>query len=338
MSGLYSDNKGAQIGITLTFSVLVTLDLIGNTLVILIIMTNKSMRTPMNFLLINLAIADIMVATFITPRFIFSHFFTHPDGLSGTLICKLFTGGNFTWTGGAGSVFSLVAIAFERYFAVMHPYSHKLKLTVQKVKQIVVACWIFAVVLNLPLFLTIFYDKKNNFCMEVWPKHPDWLAKAYSSVWFIVAGAVPITIMIILYSRVVYTLWFKRSPHDIEGTQLAVLRSRKRVTKMVVTVSIIYGLSWLPNLTIYALNYYHPGYTYGDVTYICSIVIVTCNSTINPFIYTFQSEKFRRHFKELVCCRKYRKNQVNVSTTGGSTHTTPKGRLHEESKVADQKL
>ena len=91
-------------------------------------------RTPINFLLLNLAVADMMVALFIAPRFILSHFFKHPDGRKGTLFCKLLTGGNLTWTGGAASVFTLVAIAFERYYAVMYPYGNKGKLTFNKLK------------------------------------------------------------------------------------------------------------------------------------------------------------------------------------------------------------
>lgn len=58
--------------------------------------------------------------------------FTHPDGKTGALFCKLLTGGNFTWIGGAASVFTLVAIAFERYYAVMYPYGNKGKLTYNK--------------------------------------------------------------------------------------------------------------------------------------------------------------------------------------------------------------
>jgi len=91
----------------------------------------------MNFLLLNLAVADIMVALFIAPRFILSHSFKHPDGRAGTLFCKLLTGGNFTWIGGAASVFTLVAIAFERYYAVMYPYGNKGKLTFNKLKVLV---------------------------------------------------------------------------------------------------------------------------------------------------------------------------------------------------------
>ena len=88
----------------------------------------------MNYLLLNLAVADMMVAIFIAPRFILVHFFSHPDGTTGTLLCKLLTGGNFTWTGGAASIFTLVAIACERYYAVVYPYGNKGKLTKTKLK------------------------------------------------------------------------------------------------------------------------------------------------------------------------------------------------------------
>ena len=86
----------------------------------------------MNYLLVNLAVADIMVATFIVPQFILVHTFTHPDGLTGTLLCKMLTGGNLMWTGATASAFSLVAIAFERYYAVLYPFGNKGKLTTEK--------------------------------------------------------------------------------------------------------------------------------------------------------------------------------------------------------------
>lgn len=90
----------------------------------------------MNFLLVNLALADIMVALFIAPQFILIHAFKHPYGLAGTLLCKFLTGGNLMWTGATASSFSLVVIAFERYFAVMYPYGNNRKLTTGKLKVI----------------------------------------------------------------------------------------------------------------------------------------------------------------------------------------------------------
>ena len=98
------------------------------------------------------------------------------------------------------------------------------------------------------------------------------------------------------------------------------MKVRKRVTKMVLTVSVIYGLCWMPNLTIYALNYFSPSQNYGDVTYITSIVLVTCNSTVNPFIYVFVNQRFRRKTKSLLGCHMICGNRVEPSN-GSSNHT-----------------
>ena len=49
-------------------------------------------RTPINFLLVNLAFADIMVALFIAPQFVLIHTFQHPNGVIGTFLCKFLTG------------------------------------------------------------------------------------------------------------------------------------------------------------------------------------------------------------------------------------------------------
>lgn len=88
----------------------------------------------MNYLLINLALADIMVALFIAPQFILIHTFKHPDGMTGALFCKLLTGGNLMWTGATASAFTLVVIAFERYYGVMYPHGSKGKMTNNKLK------------------------------------------------------------------------------------------------------------------------------------------------------------------------------------------------------------
>ena len=83
------------------------------------------LRVPINYLLVNLAIADIMFATFIAPQYILSQTFTHPGGFTGKVLCKLLTGRNFAWVGAASSVFTLVNISMERYYAVMYPLSNK---------------------------------------------------------------------------------------------------------------------------------------------------------------------------------------------------------------------
>ena len=78
-------------------------------------------RTPINYLLVNLAIADALYATFATIQTFLKITFTHPGGTIGTVLCKLVTGGGLKWIAADSSVITLVAIATERYYAVIHP-------------------------------------------------------------------------------------------------------------------------------------------------------------------------------------------------------------------------
>ncbi|XP_074637820.1 allatostatin-A receptor-like [Acropora palmata] len=306
---IYTTSLAAQVSITTVFSVLVLVGVIGNTLSCLVIILNRSMRTPMNYLILNLALADIMVTLFIAPRFIFIHSFDHPRGLTGSIICKFFTGGNFSWMGGSASVFSLVAISVERYFAVVHPYKTRGKLTTKKLHYVILACWVVAIVFNLPLFFIINYNEKIDFCTEYWPE--EWMAKAYSSSWLVLFGVIPIALMTALYVRVIRRLWIK--PQDgPRVTQAAVLKSRKRVTKMVIMVSAVYAITWFPVLIIYMLNYYYKDQHYGNVTYVIAIVIVTFNSCVNPFVYAFCNGRFRSHLKKLFAFTCLKANQIRL--------------------------
>ena len=84
----------------------------------------------------------MMVAAFFAPRLIFIHTFNHPDGVTGAVLCKLLTGGELAWVGAAASVFTLVAIAIERYYAVLYPYVNKGRLTDRKLK-VCLRCSVF---------------------------------------------------------------------------------------------------------------------------------------------------------------------------------------------------
>ena len=84
----------------------------------------------MNYLLINLAVADIIYAIFTIPKMVLTHI--QPNGATGKL---LYTFGTFAWVGAASSVFTLVAVAVERYWSVVHPYGGSGKrLTIRKLR------------------------------------------------------------------------------------------------------------------------------------------------------------------------------------------------------------
>ena len=62
----------------------------------------------------------------------------HPDGVIGTVLCKLVTDGQIASIGAVASFVTLAAIAFERYYAVVYPFGDKGKLTTRKLKVLLV--------------------------------------------------------------------------------------------------------------------------------------------------------------------------------------------------------
>lgn len=72
---------------------------------------------------------------------------------------------------------------------------------------IIPVTWIFSLIFYMPFFLVAEFDTKVGFCTWKWPDK--WMRKAYSVLWVLFV-ALPLALMVRLYSRVVYTLWFKR--------------------------------------------------------------------------------------------------------------------------------
>ena len=82
----------------------------------------------------NLAVSDITFAVFVAPNHILKKTFTHPEGAGGSELCRMLTSGNFAWVGAASSSITLVAVAVERYYAVMDPLGSNGKLTKRRVQ------------------------------------------------------------------------------------------------------------------------------------------------------------------------------------------------------------
>lgn len=137
--------------------------------------------------------------------------------------------------------------------------------------------------------------------------------------------AVPVLIMAALYSKVVYNLWFRRQTNPTEVAQIAVVKSRKKVTKMVLIVTVIFGLCWVPVLTLYMLSYHVPSdYEYASIIHNAAVVFICINSSINPFIYSFQMRGFKAEIKKLFS---FGKTRVEAFSKSATTSTILEARI-----------
>ena len=73
----------------------------------------------------------------------------------------------------------------------------------------------FSLFLNIPLFLIWHFDEEKDSCVYIYPE--EWMAVGYNLLWDVLAF-LTLVLMVVSYSKVVYTLWFKRN-YDFQNNQ-----------------------------------------------------------------------------------------------------------------------
>ena len=111
----------AKIGKTFAYCLIFLVSLTGNTIIGIIVYKAKPMRKPINFLIVNMAMSDLLFSTFIIPTDIQKLYIDSwlIGGPLGQALCKLFYFLPNVST--AVSIQSLVLIAVGRFGAVMFP-------------------------------------------------------------------------------------------------------------------------------------------------------------------------------------------------------------------------
>ena len=279
-------------------SILILADVVGNSLVILVIIRNRSMKKPLNYLVLNLAVADLTAGVFLAPSLMLKPTTTYPPGLTGEVLCRLFASGYFGWIGLSSSVYSLVFIAFDRYYAIMKPYSIRRRTTIKKLRIFIPTCWIMGAIFAFPELFFWEFDNRELACRL--NRQTPMIKVLYTNS--LLADTVfPIGIILALYGRVIRRLWFEKEITSV--TFQAVRRSRKKITKTMLTLSAIYAICWFPDSVRDILEDYFPSYvSFSSTSSNVFHCLVLLNSTVNPFIYAFQFANFRRELTKMCCC------------------------------------
>ena len=144
--------------------------------------------------------------------------------------------------------------------------------------------------------------------------------RAYYLAWSFVNSVLPICIMGYLYVRIILCLRNRVLVPD--SCPRAVSRSKDKVTKMLVSVSVIFVTCWVPPTVLCVLSPVIPG-GYGTV-YPVTTASALLNSCLNPLVYTFHSQQFRRNLVSVFSCSKnkqstaYKANEINGSSIKSS--------------------
>ncbi|XP_016534959.1 trace amine-associated receptor 1-like [Poecilia formosa] len=128
----------------------------GNLLVITSIMYFKQLHTPNNYLVLSLAVADLLVGVLVFP---FSMAFTVTScWYDEDLFCKV--RGSFDVTLSTASILNLCCISIDRYHAVCKPLTYKSTMTDRIIAMMILGCWGTAALIGIGIIIAGFNQGK----------------------------------------------------------------------------------------------------------------------------------------------------------------------------------
>ncbi|XP_045134389.1 tachykinin-like peptides receptor 86C isoform X2 [Portunus trituberculatus] len=283
---------------TLVFGVMMTMAVGGNILVIWIICAHRRMRTVTNYFLLNLSAADLFMSV-LNCMFNFIYML-HSDWPFGAVYCTI---SNFMANVTiSASVFTLMAMSFDRFIAIVRPLEPRMSKTVARVFILVI--WGSSMLLSLPCLLfstTVSIKYKNNEvrrgCILRWP---DGLTSSsrqehiYNVVFFITTYLMPMLVMLWSYFRIGHELWGSQSIGELTERQATSIRSKRRVVKMFLVIVAVFAVCWLPQQAFFLYTYHNSAVldtAHIQHVYLTCYWLAMANAMINPVIYYWMNAR-----------------------------------------------
>lgn len=297
----------------LAYSFVFLLGLVGNCLVVAVVFRAPRMRTVTNYFIVNLAIADVLVVLFCLPATLLSNIFV--PWILGETMCKLVA--YVQGVSVVASIDSLVAISLDRVLAICFPM--RFQITGRRARLIILLIWIVALTTTIPwplyfhLVSAFPTSPEIRLCLEEWPSERD------KDLYFILANVVfcyllPLILILLCYVMIWIRVWRRSIPTESKDAHIDRLqqRSKVKVVKMLVVVVIIFMLSWLPLYAIFIRIKLGSEQmeSWEDVLlpYVTPVAqwLGASNSCINPVLYAYFNQKYRRGFTAIIqsrsCC------------------------------------
>ncbi|KAK7895443.1 hypothetical protein WMY93_020768 [Mugilogobius chulae] len=268
----------------LAYCSIVAVSVLGNVLVIWIILSHKRMRTVTNYFLVNLAFAEASMSAFNTViNFAYA---VHNEWYFGLIYCRFHN--FFPIAAIFASIYSMTAIALDRYIAIIHPLHQRLSSTETRV--VIVIIWILALLLAFPQLARIQHTglSENIFCL---------------------CGCadllLPLCIMGCAYTAVGITLWGSEIPGDSSEHYKEQLLAKRKVVKMMIIVVCTFAVCWLPYHIYFLLHQFCPDileHVYIQQVYLAIMWLAMSSTMYNPIIYYCLNSRFRSGFQQILCC------------------------------------
>ncbi|KAM5154043.1 LOW QUALITY PROTEIN: D(3) dopamine receptor [Callospermophilus lateralis] len=186
----------------LSYCALILVIVFGNGLVCVAVLKERALKTTTNYLVVSLAVADLLVATLVMPWVVYLEVTGGVWNFS-RICCDIFVTLDVMMC--TASILNLCAISIDRYTAVVMPvhYQHGTgQSSCRRVALMITAVWVLAFAVSCPLLFGFNTTGDPSVCSI---SNPDFVI--YSSV---VSFYVPFGVTVLVYARIYVVLRQRR--------------------------------------------------------------------------------------------------------------------------------
>ncbi|XP_036246241.1 galanin receptor type 1-like [Molothrus ater] len=287
------------------FGLIFLLGMVGNTLVLVVLGRlrpgGRPSRSATNIFILNLSIADFSFLLFCVP--FQATIYSLPEWIFGAFFCK--------WVHYSAmatmlvSIFTLVAMSVDRYIAVVHAKRSPCIRSKRNAALGVAVIWLLSLLIAIPVaqhqaLMSGHQQAPNSsFCWEHWANGST-AKQMYKITILLVGYLLPLLLITCCYAKVLYHLHTK-----VKNISKKSERSKKKTAQTVLLVVAVFLLSWLPHhiITMWAEFGHFPLNNISFTFRIISHCLAYGNSCINPILYAFLSENFRKACHQVFTCK-----------------------------------
>ncbi|XP_076874294.1 trace amine-associated receptor 1-like [Brachyhypopomus gauderio] len=303
--------KEAQSLLYIMFGLMSFLTLFGNLLVIITIIHFKQLHTPTNYLILSLAVADLLVGGLVMPPSMLRSVET--CWYLGTTFCKIHSSLDVTMC--TASILNLCIISLDRYYAVCHPLLYHSKMTTKTTLLMIIGCWTLSVFVGFGMiFLELgilgaedFYY--NNIACE--RSCILFLSKTAGVVFTLLCFYMPAVVMMSLYLKILHIA--QRQARAIQSSQNRPSQQKTEIkaTKTLAIVIGVFLLFWTP---YFFCAFIDPclGYIIPSIVFDFFVWVGYSNSTCNPIVYAFFYSWFRKSFRVILLGKIFQPNSSRM--------------------------
>ncbi|XP_018618398.1 C-C chemokine receptor type 8 [Scleropages formosus] len=268
-------------------SIVFVLGLTGNSMVLWILIVFIKLKNVSDICLLNLAVSDLMV-TLSLPIYAYQ---SAGHEFVSTILCKTIT--CIYQVGFYSGVFFVTLMGIDRYLAIVHAVATMRVRTMRNGMAVSIVIWLVAFCSALPeVIFSGTNDEEGSFNCA--PNYPGKTWKLFRNFRENIVGLfISLPIMMFCYISILVVLMRSRNS------------KKQRAMRLILTIALLFGVFWVPyNVVVFleSLQQLNIGNTCENsvrITFAISATetVVLAHCCINPIIYAFVGEKFRKSLK-----------------------------------------